>query len=209
MNAGPGRGSAAQQGVGPPVFDPSGKTRASAPRCDPATRALQSLGGLLLRVPRLAAACLAIAWMGAIYWLSSAPRGPGGDSPGWSYFANLFHGPLFGTLAVLWVASLPRRAHPFPWARMSPRAMGAVLALVGIWSVLDEWHQSHSPGRAASVRDVATNMAAAAAVLWAARAAGEPLADRAAQARRMVRVALVGLTAVALAALIATLKSTP
>lgn len=167
----------------------------------PLVRAVRALGDLLLRVPRWAAALLTVGWMGWITWLSSAPRGPDGGAPLWSYAANLAHGPLYGALAVLCIAALPRRRGPFPWAELGPRSIALVLAAVGTFAFLDEWHQSIRPGRQASWTDVVTDLAAAAAVVVAARAAGDPDV----QPARLVRILVLGCGAVLAAALVATL----
>lgn len=171
-----------------------------ATRRAPLVRAFRALGDLMLRLPRWAAALLALGWMGWITWLSSAPRGPDGGAPLWSYAANLAHGPLYGALAVLCIAALPRRRGPFVWADLGPRSVVFVLAAVGAFALLDEWHQSIRPGRQASWTDVATDLAAAAAVVVAARAAGDPDVRPA----RLVRILVLGCGAVLAAALVAT-----
>lgn len=163
-------------------------------------RALRGLGALLLRLPRWLAAVSALVWMGWISWLSTAPRGPEGGSPLWSYAANLAHGPLYGALTALVIAALPRRRGPFAWAELGPRTAGLVLALVGVLAAADEWHQSFRPGRHASWTDVLTDVVAAAAVLVAARAAGDPDASPA----RLLRILVLGCAAVLGAALLAT-----
>lgn len=167
----------------------------------PLVRAIRAFGELLLRLPRWVAAVLGVGWMGWITWLSSAPRGPDGGAPLWSYAANLAHGPLYGALAVLCVAALPRRKGPFVWADLGPRSVALVLATVGAFALLDEWHQSIRPGRQASWTDVVTDLAAAAAVVVAARAAGDPDVRPA----RLVRILVLGSGAVLGAALVATL----
>lgn len=163
-------------------------------------RVLRAVGRLMLAVPRPAAACVALAWMGLNSWLSSVRIDPPGEGLGGSYVSNLAHGPLYGLLALWWIAALPRRAAPSAWARLERRDLATVLALVVGWGIADEWLQSTRPFREGSAFDLATDAVAALAVLLAARAAGEPDAAP----RRIARIVVAGLAAVALAALVAT-----
>ncbi|NOT31356.1 MAG: VanZ family protein, partial [Planctomycetes bacterium] len=50
--------------------------------------------------------------------------------------------------------------------RPEPARIALVLALVVGYGALDEWHQSHIPGRDASLLDVLTDGVSAALVLW-------------------------------------------
>ena len=73
---------------------------------------------------------------------------------------------LFGILALFLSAALLRRAKRDAWPRVGPREIFRVLGLVGVYAVLDEWHQSVVPRRDSSALDVLTDLVGAACVLW-------------------------------------------
>ncbi|MEZ5964341.1 MAG: VanZ family protein [Planctomycetota bacterium] len=107
------------------------------------------------------------AWMGLIWWASSRPAG----APTQGKLQPLLHnGAHLGVYAVLAglifsaagrsfedrdsaVAPAAPRLGP-PWRR------GALAcALATLYGAVDEWHQSHVPGRVSSLGDLATDLA--------------------------------------------------
>lgn len=60
----------------------------------------------------------------------------------------------YGTLALLYL-----------WGLGSPRQRGVALLLVLLWAISDEWHQSFTPGRTATPRDVLIDITGAALAL--------------------------------------------
>ncbi len=143
---------------------------------------LASLARGFAALPRSVAAAGALAWMGAIFWLSSAPRDFLPPGVVGTFIGNAAHAPIYGLLALL-----AARASGSP-------AVG--LAIAVLYGITDEWHQSFVPGRASSVFDVATDVVGATVALVAVA----PVRDHAAL-RRVVASA----TAIALAAGFATL----
>ena len=119
--------------------------------------------------------CLALAWMGLIWFLSSRQEvlPEGADSALWAFFANLAHAPLFGLLA-LWIglASLPpsavSNARNAPVPALGTLRASCIWILALAYAVLDEWHQSWVPGRDANLDDVVIDGLGAALVLWIA-----------------------------------------
>lgn len=97
---------------------------------------------------RWLAVVAAMAWI----WYESAqpPRLPGGGAFR-SLGQNALHVPAFGGVAVLWYFALP----PRPW-----RARSAVLAALA-YGIVDEVHQSFTPGRVASWTDVLSDLTGA------------------------------------------------
>jgi VanZ family protein len=101
---------------------------------------------------------LTVAWMGAIYWLSSRPDpSTTGSTTGSDSVvrgaSNLAHIPLFAGLAFCWLHTLSAR-HDVSWWRYGLTFLGA-----GTYAALDEWHQSFVPGRQASVGDFLVDLA--------------------------------------------------
>lgn len=117
---------------------------------------------------RLAAALLALAHGAWIWWLSSRSF-PGGGSPFWGFLSNSLHFFLFGGLALL-LAEACRRAGG--WSR---DALLGVLVLTGTYGIVDEWHQSWTPGRQPDAFDVCVDLLGALAALclwWGVRGPG-------------------------------------
>jgi hypothetical protein len=110
----------------------------------------------LAALPRPVAMLGTIAWMGLVFVLSSGRR----DflPPGWSgsFVGNAGHAAIFGLLALL-----AARA-----AGSGPRASWAGFAIAVLYGATDEWHQSHVPGRTASLADWVTDVIGAAGSLW-------------------------------------------
>lgn len=165
----------------------------------PLVGGLRAVGAALLRLPRWVGLVLSAAWAGAIWLLSDTSHPLPVAPPVPLYLNNLAHAPLFGVLAFLALIALPRRGSP-PWPRIDRRTGGLVLAVVGGWSLLDEWHQSWVPGRHASLGDVLTDFVGAASVLLVAHTLGRPRAS----AALVLRSLALGLVACAAAAAVAT-----
>lgn len=84
-----------------------------------------------------------LAWFLTLWWMSSAVR-PLPDGPDLPHVDKLLHfGWFFGGSGLL-CAFLARRGprHPLP-----PRTALLALAVIAAVAALDEWHQSHVPGR--------------------------------------------------------------
>lgn len=136
------------------------------PERGPLTRGLRAAGSFLLRVPWPLGLVLLGSW-GFLIWDLSSHRAPhlAGPSLFWELASNLAHAPLFGIL-TLFAAALVLRARAGAWPRPEPARIALVLALVVGYGALDEWHQSHIPGRDASLLDVLTDGVSAVLVLW-------------------------------------------
>ena len=128
--------------------------------------ALRSLGHFLLRVPRVLLWTAAIVWMAFIWTLSASVIPIEEPTPSWSWFSNLAHAPLFGILGLLFAAAVLRRDAPGAWPRLPGRRVGLVLLFVGLYGVVDEWHQSVTPGRDPAFGDIVTDLTGAVCVLW-------------------------------------------
>ena len=111
---------------------------------------------------------LALAYMAAIYWLSSLPGDvdPELDSLAgiiaWTPPAlqNLLHIPMFGLLAWLWHRTLSS------WRMRDGPALATAFLLAAGFGVFDEWHQLQVPGRYASFTDITLNLAGVVLALW-------------------------------------------
>src|SRR5262245_7081039 len=125
------------------------------------TATLRTAGRFLLRVPLALALLIVVLWAVAIWDLSSqrVPV-PQTNHLGWEFVSNLAYAPLFGLL-TLWVAAVCLREREGGWPRPSPARTALVLAVVLAYGVLDEFHQSHVPGRDASPFDVLTDVVSA------------------------------------------------
>lgn len=164
---------------------------------------VRRVGSALVALPRTVGVLLACAWMALSWWLSSGTHGPKDGGLWWAFTSNLAHAPLFGLLALWWIAALPRRepdAGGRRWARLGSAQMATVLALVLAWALVDEWHQSGVDGRVASWTDLVTDAVGATAVLVVAAYAGR---DDASARGLLARLGL-GLVACAAAAGVAT-----
>jgi VanZ family protein len=149
----------------------------------PLTRALSAAGRFLLRVPLALVLVIVALWLVVIWDLSSASRPkPKGNSVLWEFLSNLAHAPLFGLLA-LWISAAVLRRRGGGWPRPDWRRGGFVVGSVLAFGVLDEWHQSHVPGRDASALDVLTDVAAAGMVLWIVYVLGRSPTERGLLAR--------------------------
>jgi VanZ family protein len=91
---------------------------------------------------------LTLAWLAAIYWLSSRPElGTTEAHPLVALTSNLMHMPLFAGLAFLLLKTFSA-GQEISW-----RLYAVVLLVTAGYAALDEWHQSFVPGRFASVGD--------------------------------------------------------
>jgi len=102
---------------------------------------------------RFVPALLALFYAGGIWYLSSRSFGgtPRGDWY-WRAATNLVHFPLFGIFACLLAEALC-----LPVARR--RRIALVMVLVASYGVVDEWHQSMTPGRSPEAWDVVVDVA--------------------------------------------------
>lgn len=95
---------------------------------------------------------LSIIWMSIIFCLSSLPStSTGPDTPFFKAVSKMLHFIIFGILSILYLSSLkwnkPLRETRIKFFLFS-------LFLTSIYAMTDEYHQSFSPGRTPSVRDV-------------------------------------------------------
>ncbi len=103
---------------------------------------------------------LTLAYLLAIYLLSSIPDVTGSESDRWVLLLfNLGHIPLFAGLAFC-VLKSPSPARAAAWARY-----GLAFVVSGTCGALDEWHQSFVPGRDCSMGDFLLDLAGIAAML--------------------------------------------
>jgi len=157
--------------------------------------ALRRVGRALLALPSWLAWFLPLGWMGFIWFLSSQRLDtPGGAFGLWGFLGNLAHAPLFGFLALFWIALL-LRGKGTGWPRLGGRVAGLVMLLVGGYGVIDEWHQSSTGGRQSSASDVLTDVVGAVCVLWIVHVLGDEGVTEGALRRRLL--AGVALCAVA------------
>jgi len=164
-----------------------------------ALRALRSAGRPLARLPRLASCAVALVWMVFIWNLSSHGMRDVPHSLFWRITGNLAHAPLSGILSLWTLLALAPAAPRAPWPRVGRREALLCLVLVALYGVVDEWHQSLTPGRQSSPRDVVTDVVGAACVIWVAAYVTAP---RASELGVRVRLAL-GVVACSAAALLA------
>lgn len=159
---------------------------------------LRALGARLAAAPLAAVWWLAIGWYALIWALSSRPAGPPSGSLAWSVVSNAVHAPLFGLWAV-WLALLaPRRTGE--WPAPSPTARAALLGVVALGGLVDEFHQHlWTAGRDFSVLDVASDLVGAAIALHMVEYLGSPRASRSGVFARLGFAALASLAAGALA----------
>lgn len=94
---------------------------------------------------------LTLAYLGAIYWLTSIPDfGVGGSDPLVNLASNLFHIPLFAGLAFCLLQALSGGQ---PSQEVTWGAWGLTLLGSGAYAALVEWHQTFVPGRYGSMSD--------------------------------------------------------
>ena len=117
---------------------------------------LHAVGSALARIPRAWALVPALGWAYVIWSLSALPPTVTGSSDPWhGVLTNFAHALEYGVFAV-WLALLvPRRAG---WPDLAPRTRARLVALVLVYALSDELHQSFTPGRDASAFDVLTDV---------------------------------------------------
>jgi len=111
---------------------------------------------------------LSLAYAAWIWWLSSRTFDTGSGAI-YGFAGNSFHFVLFGGLTVL-VCETLRVDGGLTRARLF-----AVLALVSAYGIVDEWHQSFTPGRSSDPADVCVDVLAAVGWLslwWGVRGRG-------------------------------------
>ena len=171
----------------------------AAPRAPArAVRLLCAAGDALARAPRALGALCAAGWGAFIWYLSGGPPPDVPATPLFSFIFNLAHAPLFGVLALLAALALPRAA-PRGWPRLSRDARLGVVSLVLLYAVIDEWHQSRTPGRMPTWHDVLTDVAGATATLAVAAYLARADAGPRARPGRLALGLLACLAAAALA----------
>jgi VanZ family protein len=107
----------------------------------------------------------------------------------WGLVSNFFHYPLFGGLALLLAEAHPRAPAP------ERRGLVIVVLLVLAYGIVDELHQSTTPGRTPDPADVATDVLGAVGCLtlwWGVRGPG----PRGPAVRRFLVVTCIALIAV-------------
>jgi VanZ family protein len=104
-----------------------------------------------------------VAYLAAIYWLSSMPDLGGQSGLLVRFLLNVGHAPLFAGLAVCVLKSLSPPGET-GWGNYA-----LAFAMTGACGVLDEWHQSFVPGRQCSLRDLAVDLVGIAGLLLLTR----------------------------------------
>ncbi len=153
----------------------------------------------LLALPPGAARVLALGWLVLIFLSSEVPARGGGGTRLTAFVLNLGHAALYGVLAALALAGLPRAAR----TPITATARWAVVAAVTACGLLDEVHQRLVPGRDFSVLDLVTDAVGAAAAVGLLAHLQRPAgagADAASGAGLWARVAVAILAAAAAAA---------
>ncbi len=102
----------------------------------------------------------AVTLMALIFWLSSQSYLPGPEEKIQDFlFKKLAHVLAYGALALLYLRAVRRARRPFLLAFL----------LAVLYAASDEFHQSLTPMREATLRDVVIDSLAAAVSLWATR----------------------------------------
>jgi VanZ family protein len=161
-------------------------------------RSRRALVERLRTAPRAIGIVAFLGWCALVFGVSAQPAPFLGSSsrPLLAWFHNLLHAPEYAMFALLFLWATARRGEPLTSGR---KRLAVLMLAVLVYAASDEWHQSFTPGRDASVCDVATDLAGG----WLAFALLSALETTSPRAR-MVRILLVGVLACALAALIAT-----
>ncbi len=152
---------------------------------------LRRVGEALLRLRREVVVLGILAWMGLIWTLSNQEPSDEPSTEFWNWLSNSAHAPLFGLLALWAALLLPRRAD---WPRFTAASVALLLAFVVGYGLLDEFHQSHVPGRDPALTDVLTDLTGAACTLWIIAYTGTPSAtERGLRARFALGIFACGL----------------
>ena len=103
---------------------------------------------------------LTVAWLAAIYWLSSRTElGTSDSQPLVAFVSNLLHVPLFAGVTYCLLKSVSGEA------RIPSSVYAIVFAVATGYAALDEWHQSFVAGRFASVGDFLLDVTGIVAVI--------------------------------------------
>jgi len=95
---------------------------------------------------------LSTGWMSLIFFLSSLPSTlTGPDSLAFTIIKKVLHFLIFGVLSILYLNTLKWRRSLL---ETGFKIFLVSLALTALYALTDEYHQSFSPGRYPSVRDV-------------------------------------------------------
>jgi VanZ family protein len=150
-------------------------------------------------MPRAVAWIPLLAWAGLIFYLSSrpAPQLMGEPSIVGGWLTNSAHGVEYGMLALLSALVVPRHAG---WPDIDARRFRILIVLIALYAASDEWHQSFTPHRDASVCDVITDVVGASLTLGAIVFAGGARASDA----KLARIFVYGIPLVLLAGALAT-----
>jgi hypothetical protein len=153
----------------------------------------------LERSPRWLGAALFVAWSAMMFALSAQPEPAVGKimRPFGAWGHNTLHAPEYAVFALLFLWATARSGGKL--AATHARIWLCALVVLA-WGASDEWHQSFTPGRDASVCDVLTDLTGGVFAALILRAA-----ESGAGSARMLRWVLLAVLACALAALIATL----
>jgi VanZ family protein len=102
---------------------------------------------------------LALSWAGALYYLSAQP---GIDKPDlFIHQDKILHFVAFGLLGFLTMGTIRARGQIYRnWQ------VWLVVLLVGLYGIVDEFHQYFVPGRDASIYDIAADMAGGIMGAW-------------------------------------------
>ncbi len=154
---------------------------------------------MLRHAPRWLGAIAFLSWSALIFALSAQPTVEIGRllRPLGAWGHNTLHAPEYAVFAVLFLWATARKDERLA---STGRRVALCAVVVLLWGASDEWHQSFTPGRDASVCDVLTDFAGGMSAAILLRAAEEG-----ATRTRMAGLAVLAVLACALAALIATL----
>jgi VanZ like protein len=133
---------------------------------------LRQRGHDLRMLGRSTLVAFAVLWAGLITWLSAQPARPT-DTGGFASHVlfNAGHAPLFGFLAAGLAFALGAGVkRPIP--EWSACALAFPIAIA--FGAIDEWHQTHVPGRTSSWTDVVTDGVGAALTLLCIRYLASP-----------------------------------
>ena len=103
---------------------------------------------------------LALGWAGVLYYLSAQP---GTDTPPlFMHQDKIMHFFAFGLLGFLTMGAIRTRGRTHHnWQ------VWLIVLLVGLYGMVDEFHQHFVPGRDASIYDIAADMAGGIMGAWA------------------------------------------
>lgn len=161
---------------------------------------LRAIGAFLVARSRVLRGALVVGWATWIWFLSSSRLPATVELPFAGVLGNLAHAPLFGLLGLLALAALAPKPEGSPaWPAFRRWHFVLSVGLVVAYALLDELHQSFTPGRSPSIGDVVTDGLGAAAVA----ATVQRLDPRGANGRGLLRLWGFFLLAIVLSATLA------